>query len=72
MTKTSLLIVLLLVACLPPLSGHAADAAALKVGLIAELTGTLPAVGASCRNGAELAVREINGSGGILIDACSN
>ncbi|HEY6872083.1 MAG TPA: ABC transporter substrate-binding protein [Geobacteraceae bacterium] len=68
MTKTSLVFVLLLVACLPPLYGHAADADALKVGLIAELTGTIPAVGASCRNGAELAVREINGSGGILVD----
>ncbi len=68
MTKTSLFFVLLLVACMPPLSGHAADADALKVGLIAELTGTIPAVGASCRHGAELAVREINGSGGILVD----
>ena len=68
MIKTSLFFVLLLVACMPPLSGHAADAAVLKVGLIAELTGTIPAVGASCRHGAELAVREINGSGGILID----
>ncbi|MEI7634120.1 MAG: ABC transporter substrate-binding protein [bacterium] len=35
------------------------------VGVIAELTGDIPAVGASCKNAAELAVKEINDSGGI-------
>jgi len=38
-----------------------------KVGLIAELTGDIPAVGASCRNAAEMAVKEINDAGGIEI-----
>lgn len=38
-----------------------------KIGLIAELTGDLPAVGASCRNAAEMAVREINERGGLTI-----
>jgi branched-chain amino acid transport system substrate-binding protein len=38
-----------------------------KVGLIAELTGDIPAVGASCRNAAEMAVKEINDTGGIDI-----
>lgn len=38
-----------------------------KVGLIAELTGDIPAVGASCKNSAELAAKEINDSGGITI-----
>jgi len=38
-----------------------------KVGLIAELTGDIPAVGASCKNSAELATKEINDSGGITI-----
>ena len=33
MTKTTLFLVLLLVAGMRPLSGHAADAAPLKVGL---------------------------------------
>ena len=45
-----------------------ADMAPIRIGLIAELSGTIPAVGASCRQGAELAVREINESGGIQID----
>src|SRR4030043_231031 len=38
-----------------------------KVGLIAELTGDIPAVGASFKNYAELAAKEINDSGGITI-----
>src|SRR3974390_2050560 len=37
----------------------------IKVGLIAELTGDIPAVGASCRNAAEMAVKDINDSGGL-------
>ncbi|MBI5675260.1 MAG: ABC transporter substrate-binding protein [Nitrospirae bacterium] len=36
-----------------------------RIGLIAELTGQIPAVGASCKNGALLAVKEINDAGGI-------
>ncbi|MGR8952733.1 MAG: ABC transporter substrate-binding protein [Gammaproteobacteria bacterium] len=40
----------------------------IKVGLIVELTGDMPAVGASSRNAAELAVSEINSAGGIAID----
>jgi branched-chain amino acid transport system substrate-binding protein len=39
-----------------------------KVGLIVELTGDMPAVGASSRNAAELAVAEINSAGGIAIN----
>ena len=38
-----------------------------KVGVIAELTGDIPAVGASCRNAAELAAREINDAGGLVL-----
>ena len=41
---------------------------AIKVGLIVELTGDMPAVGASSRNAAELAVNEINSVGGIAIN----
>jgi branched-chain amino acid transport system substrate-binding protein len=37
----------------------------IRLGLIAELTGQIPAVGASCKNGALLAVKEINDAGGI-------
>lgn len=39
----------------------------IKVGLIAELTGQIPAVGASCKNAAEIAVDEINNAGGIQL-----
>lgn len=52
---------LLLSAC----SGAGADK--VRVGLIAELTGDIPAVGASCKNAAELAVEEINSAGGLEI-----
>jgi branched-chain amino acid transport system substrate-binding protein len=38
-----------------------------KIGLIAELTGELAAVGASCKKGAELAVRRLNEAGGVKI-----
>jgi branched-chain amino acid transport system substrate-binding protein len=37
----------------------------LKVGGIGELTGDIPAVGASFKNGAEMAVADINAAGGI-------
>ena len=39
-----------------------------KVGLIAELTGDIPAVGASCKNAAEMAVAAINDAGGLEIN----
>lgn len=39
-----------------------------RIGLIAELTGQIPAVGASCKNGALLAVKEINDAGGIELN----
>lgn len=40
----------------------------IKVGAIFELTGSIPAVGASGRNAAEMAVKQINEQGGILIN----
>jgi branched-chain amino acid transport system substrate-binding protein len=39
----------------------------IKIGLIAEMTGDMPAVGASCKNAAEMAVKEVNAAGGIKI-----
>lgn len=42
-------------------------AKSIKVGVIAELTGDMPAVGASCRNAAEMAVKEVNDAGGIEV-----
>lgn len=42
-----------------------ADTSTIRVGMIAELTGAIPAVGASSKNAAEMAVKEINDAGGI-------
>jgi branched-chain amino acid transport system substrate-binding protein len=43
------------------------DSDTIKIGLIAELTGDIPAVGASCKNAAEMAVQEVNDAGGIQL-----
>ncbi len=39
----------------------------IKLGVIAELTGDMPAVGTSCKNAAEMAVKEINSAGGLQV-----
>lgn len=39
----------------------------IKIGLNAELTGSIPVVGQSCRNAAEFAVKQINDAGGIEV-----
>jgi branched-chain amino acid transport system substrate-binding protein len=39
----------------------------IKIGLNAELTGGIPVVGESCKNAAELAVKEINDLGGLQV-----
>lgn len=38
-----------------------------KIGVIAELTGSMPAVGTSCRNAVEMGTEEINAAGGVQI-----
>lgn len=43
------------------------DSNTIKIGVIAELTGDVPAVGASCKNAAEMAVKEVNDAGGIQL-----
>ncbi len=43
------------------------DSSAVKVGVIAELTGDMPAVGESCKKAAEMAVKEVNDAGGIEV-----
>ena len=40
----------------------------IRIGVVAELTGNLPAIGASCRNAAELAVQKVNENGGLVIN----
>jgi branched-chain amino acid transport system substrate-binding protein len=47
--------------------GVGAKEETLKVGGIAELTGDMPAVGASFRNAAEMAVKEVNEAGGLKV-----
>ncbi|HEY4692744.1 MAG TPA: ABC transporter substrate-binding protein [Bellilinea sp.] len=68
MKKGTLLFgVLIIASMLLAACGGGAQANVIKVGVIAELTGDIPAVGASCKNAAELAVKEINDAGGIDI-----
>jgi branched-chain amino acid transport system substrate-binding protein len=45
----------------------ASGALTIPIGLNAELTGGLPVVGASCKNGALLAVKEVNDAGGLTV-----
>ncbi len=47
--------------------GGGGDNATIKVGVVAELTGDIPAVGASCKNAAEMAVQQINDAGGLEV-----
>jgi branched-chain amino acid transport system substrate-binding protein len=39
----------------------------LRIGVVAELTGDMPAVGASCRDAAQLSADEINAAGGLQV-----
>jgi branched-chain amino acid transport system substrate-binding protein len=57
------LVLLLLVIALPGCGGPSV----IKVGVIAEITGSMPAVGKSCENSAKLAVKKINDSGGLEV-----
>jgi branched-chain amino acid transport system substrate-binding protein len=67
MKKTAIFISLWVIFSLS-LSGCAKeDTSVIKIGVIAELTGDIPAVGASCKNAAELAVALINETGGVQL-----
>ncbi|HLT57639.1 MAG: ABC transporter substrate-binding protein [Limnochordales bacterium] len=57
----------LMMALLAGLLGGAAAAQEIVVGLNAELTGSIPVVGQSSRNGAQLAVDQINAAGGLEV-----
>jgi branched-chain amino acid transport system substrate-binding protein len=67
MKRLLFLSVVAVIAGLVLLGCQKSDDSTIKVGLIAELTGDIPAVGASSRNAAEMAVKEINDAGGIDI-----
>ncbi len=60
--------VLLILALVGSLSACAPKAPAeIKIGVNAELTGGIPVVGASCKNAAEMAVKEVNDAGGLEV-----
>jgi branched-chain amino acid transport system substrate-binding protein len=68
MRKTAFAFILLIVLMLALAScGGAGGAATIKVGGIGELTGDIPAVGASFKNAAEMAVKEVNDAGGLEV-----
>ena len=49
------------------LGSTAARAESVRIGVIAEITGDMPAVGASCRNAAKMAADEANAAGGLAV-----
>lgn len=57
----AMLLGMVLAACQP------AAPASIKVGLNVELTGSIPVVGESSKNAAELAVKEVNDAGGLEV-----
>ncbi|HLZ18000.1 MAG TPA: ABC transporter substrate-binding protein, partial [Smithellaceae bacterium] len=67
MKKTLIFISLLVIFSLCIFGCAKKDTDTVKIGVIAELTGDIPAVGASCKNAAELAVKDINDAGGIQL-----
>jgi len=59
---------LIVFACVVPSGGTpTATGTVIKIGLNAELTGSIPKVGKSCKQGAELAVKEVNDAGGLEV-----
>ncbi len=67
MKKASLLLAIVFAASMIAVQCPGGAPATIKVGVVAELTGDIPAVGASCKNAAEMAVKEINDAGGLEI-----
>jgi branched-chain amino acid transport system substrate-binding protein len=65
MKKSAIFIILLVILSLGICGCSKDDSSQIKIGVIAELTGDIPAVGASCKNAAEMAAAEINDAGGI-------
>ena len=50
-----------------PAEGGVPYGGVLKVGINAEITGAIPTVGEACVTGAEIALEEINGAGGVEV-----
>ena len=71
MRKLSVFIVLSLLAGLLLVMCGGDKSNSIRVGVIAELTGDMPAVGESCKKAAEMAVKEIIDAGGLEV-GCKN
>lgn len=67
MRKRSTFIVISLLAGLMLVTCSGEKSNTIKIGVIAELTGDMPAVGESCKKAAEMAVKEINDAGGLEV-----
>ncbi len=67
MKKTAILIILVMILSLGVFGCSKEDSSQIKIGLIAELTGDIPAVGASCKKAADMAVQDVNDMGGIQL-----
>lgn len=67
MKKGLLIFTLMLLISMAASACGGGAAETVKVGVVAELTGDIPAVGASCKNAAEMAVKEVNDAGGLEI-----
>jgi branched-chain amino acid transport system substrate-binding protein len=67
MKKSTVFIILLAILSLGIGGCSKDDSSRINIGVIAELTGDVPAVGASCKNAAEMAVAEVNDAGGIQL-----
>jgi branched-chain amino acid transport system substrate-binding protein len=63
--KKKMVLPLALAALLAPACGPKGELPEIKVGVIAELSGPLSAIGASCRSAAEMKVAQIGEQGGI-------
>jgi len=69
MKKTALMFSLLMMISLilSACAGAGAGGDTIRIGGIGELTGDIPAVGASFKNAAEMAVKEVNDAGGLEV-----
>jgi branched-chain amino acid transport system substrate-binding protein len=67
MRKRSMFIVISLLAGLLLVTCSGEKSNTIKIGVIAELTGDMPAVGESCKKAAEMAVKEVNDAGGLEV-----
>lgn len=68
MKKGFLLIVLCLFASVFLFACSNEKGSTVRIGVIAELTGDMPAVGESCKKAAEMAAQEVNDAGGLDIN----